>query len=403
MEGWRSVGGLKPSIVTSVNYSGEPSLNSSAPGDTPQMDFANRSFVAGLSEVSFQVVMRGSNDSASYFGLSTSSDTFVAVVGIRGGSQVVAGKDLSHLKTVEQVPQNTSQPAGWIYIIANVFKNNNGNWKMKIFVDRTDILAGEISVPDAGSYTGALIDTVNGTFYYTDIAVSSTLITNLVPKWNNMEGYGQGGACLCSSLNVKLLPAFDNLTADMTLQNWSVPQNNILSFQINNSNETGATIPRTCIGFFQIGVDFDQNGYIAPWYVKGDNCVAHYFAGQGGVASPPGTRLTLSIVLDSSTHSLKFVIVDYSISRTFSASVPYYGGAFDSMFTQLEFQPCCNTSSISVYRMNGAISIIGITTTKGMLEFLGSNYMIPWSVDAPPNWDFTYYNNATDGYAQSSS
>jgi hypothetical protein len=73
-----------------------------------------------------------------------------------------------------------------------------------------------------------------------------------------MEGYGQG-----SGLVVGLLPAYSNLTAQMNLHSWSVPQNDILSFQINAMNLTGTTVS-TCHGFFQLGVDLDPLGRIAP-------------------------------------------------------------------------------------------------------------------------------------------
>ena len=37
------------------------------------------------------------------------------------------------------------------------------------------------------------------------------------------------------------------------------------------------TVDSTCHGFFQLGVDLDPGGYIAPGTVPGTNCVAHYF------------------------------------------------------------------------------------------------------------------------------
>jgi hypothetical protein len=54
----------------------------------------------------------------------------------------------------------------------------------------------------------------------------------------------------------------------MVLGSWNVPETGILSFQINAINCYGATY-YSCVGFFQLGMDIDPDGHIAPWYVEG--------------------------------------------------------------------------------------------------------------------------------------
>ena len=160
------------------------------------------------------------------------SNGFVAVIGITN-NEVVAGSDLSNLQSIETFPGNTAYPSGWAYITANVYdastsSNKNEGWVMQLFLDRTDQIAAILSVPDAASYLGAMIETTSGTAYFTNIVVSTYEIGINIPGYNNMDGYGQG-----SGLLVNLLPAFGNLAAQMTLNSWNTPQVGILSFQIN--------------------------------------------------------------------------------------------------------------------------------------------------------------------------
>ncbi|HUI86684.1 MAG TPA: hypothetical protein VLY21_05990 [Nitrososphaerales archaeon] len=393
LEGWQSIYGTAPEVVASPNYSGEPSLQSTARGGT-QVDFANEGFVAGASSLSFQVAMRVRPNSSGFLGLASSQTDFVAVVGVSGGN-VVAGADLGSLVVVEPVPTGTAFPNGWVSIIANVYQSS-GSWVMQVFVDRTDVQAAQVSVPNAGSYVGAMIDTRAGTAHYTDIIVSTYQLATLIPGYNNMEGYGQG-----SGLVVKRLPAYYTLTAKMTLDSWSTPQNSILSFQINAMNSTG-TDKSTCRGFFQLGVDLNQNGYISPWYVPGINCVPSYFVGRLGIPSPSHTRLVLSIVINPSKGQIVFTIVDSSTSQTFSASIPYDGSAFYGAYTQMEFQPCCAKSPISDYALKGQLFDMRIVTAGGQTQTLPASYMLPFSLDAPPSWDIAYYQNATSGYSETS-
>ena len=128
----------------------------------------------------------------------------------------------------------------------------------------------------------------------------------------------------------------------------------------------------------------------------------HYFAGRAGVSSPPGSQLIISIIFEQATHQILFRIVDSSISRTFTKSIPYNGGAFYATYTQMEFQPCCNTSPISHYKLQGVLYDMQTTTTGGQTKNLPASYMLPFNLDTPPTWDLTYYQNAISGYAESS-
>jgi hypothetical protein len=404
LEGWQSVSGAAPSVVTRPTYSGEPSLSSSANHGT-QIDTANNNFILGDSFVSFQVAIDAAKGSG-YFGLADSSGSPVpvALVGVSNG-KVVAGPSLGALQTIEVVPSGTAYPSGWVYMTANVYdastpSDPTAGWVMQLFVDETDQIASTLSVPNAANYASAVIETTSGTVYYTDVVVTTYEIGINIPGYNNMDGYGQG-----SGLLVNLLPEFNKLSAEMVLNSWNTPQEGILSFQINAMNYYGTT-RSSCDGFFQLGIDLNPNGYISPWYVPGVNCFAHYFlpsnnpAIQLGIPSPQGTHLTLSIIDDQSTKDIVFTIVDTTTSQTFSASIPYNGTAFYGTYTQLEFQPCCATYPIQDYQINGELYNMQITTVSGQTQSLNSNYMLPFVLDTPTSWDFTYYQNSILGYQQ---
>ncbi|MEM3185049.1 MAG: hypothetical protein QXQ39_00010 [Conexivisphaerales archaeon] len=402
LEGWSIVQGTAI-VTTKVNYFGEPSLASKAQNGKVQIDIANKNFVTGDSFISFQVVINTQKGNG-FFGLYTLQAKPVAVVGVSDG-YVYAGTSPTNAVKIESVPLSSAYPNGWVYIAANVYdastpSSPNAGWVMQVFVDRTDQVAATVNVPYASSYSGAIIETLSGTVYYTNIVVSTYEIPIYIAGYNNMEGYGQG-----SGLLVNLLPAFYNLTAEMKLNSWSTPQNGILSFQINAMNYYGTTTS-SCVGFFQLGVDLNPNSYISPWYVPGKNCFAYYFlpsqnpAVEPGFYSPPGTLLILSIVYYPSQNQITFTIKDLNTSAVYTASIPYNGTAFYGSYTQLEFQPCCNTSPIQDYKINAELYSMQITTLLGNQEFLNASYMLPFTLDAPPSWDFTYYQNSTYGYTQ---
>ncbi len=301
------------------------------------------------------------------------------------------------------VPTGTAYPDGWVYLTANLFNASTKlavAWSMQLFVDRTDVVAAQVTVPNAWAYAAAFLETTSGTVGYSDIVVSTYEIPIFLPGYNNMMGYGQG-----SGLLVQLLPAYYRLTAEMTLNSWNIPQVGILSFQINALNLYGTT-RSTCGGFFQLGIDLNPNGMIAPWYVPGKNCIAHYFlpsrspAIVPGIASPGGTHLTLTIEDDVNAGTVTMTIVDTSISQTFTTTFAYEGGPFYGMHTQLEWQPCCSHYPIEDYQFSGTLFNEQITTLAGATQPLTSDYMLPFTLDAPPQWDFTWYQNGVLGYNQ---
>jgi hypothetical protein len=42
------------------------------------------------------------------------------------------------------------------------------------------------------------------------------------------------------------------------------------------------------------------------------------------------------------------------------------------------------------------------TTLAGAMEAISSTYMLPFVLDAPPTWNFAYYQESTLGYHQPS-
>ena len=391
LDGWSKVAGSTPKVVSSPSYSGEPSLRSSnASGD--QIDRASQGFETGQPTLSFQVALDAPNGSAGYLGLGDGPKTFVATVGVQGG-HVVAGPDLAKMKIVASIPPHSAYPSGWVYLSTLIASTGSREY-MDVFIDGSASVAANITVPNAGKYDGALLETTSGAVEFTNIVVSTYDIPIYIPGYNNMEGYGQG-----SGLLVSLLPAFDNYTSTMTLKSWSTPQPNILSFQINAMNYTGTT-QSTCEGFFQLGVDLNPDGMIAPWWVPGVNCEAHYFVGTAGVATPAGSVLVLHILFEASKKRIQFAIDDITTGSVWIHNLTYGGGAFYGAYTQMEFQPCCNSSPIGDYKLDGSLTDMQITPVTGSAEGLPASYMLPFTLDAPTSWNFGYYQNSTAGYSQ---
>ena len=400
LDGWRVVNGTA-SVVATPNYQGEPFLQSSGNGSSPQYDQARAGFVRDDRSLSFGVTIRASGGTG-YFGLESRSGP-VATVGIRNLS-IVAGATPATVTTIGSMPRTTSQPTGWVLLIGYVFRTGSGataSYAMEVYADRTDIpLATRVPVPNAHSYSGAFIETTHGTVDYTNIVVSSYRIGETISGFNPMEGYGQGSGSL-----VQLLPAFASLSATETLGNWSVPERAVLSFQINAMNYTG-TVRSTCSGFFQLGVDLEPKGRIAPWYVPGRSCAPKYFGhppSWGGFSSPSGTVLHLAILANLSTHLLDFTLVDTSITganRTWTSTMAYNGTLFFGSYTQLEFQPT-SKYPISQYFLNGSLD--GLRISGGNLTgavSLRAGYMLPYEIDAPLSWNMNYYDSAPAGYDQ---
>jgi hypothetical protein len=131
--------------------------------------------------------------------------------------------------------------------------------------------------------------------------------------------------------------------------------------------------------------------------------VATFFlqpTGRKWVATPFDTHLVLSIVLVQAASRIDFTIRDTTIGEVFNASIPYSGGPFYGMYTQLEWQPCCSLHPIQQYHFTGSVYDITITTTRGTTEPLPSSYMLPFILDAPPGWSFGYYQDGSYGYHQ---
>jgi hypothetical protein len=405
--GWEVISG-EAFITTSPNYWGEPSLESIAINGTPQVDLVNPDLIVrGDQFLSFQVAIYYANGSG-FFGLVDQDRQPVAIVGVANG-YVWAGPNLTDLRPVVSLSNltNALYPPGWVLIMVNVYNastpyNKTAGWVMQVFVDGTDKPPFEVKVPDAGKYYTAAIITVNGTVYYTDIVVTSLEIPIYLEKYNNMEGYGQG-----SGLLVTLLPPFYNLTALVLLRYWNTPQVGILSFQINAMNYYGAT-RSSCVGFFQVGIDLDPNGTIAPWYVPGKNCIAHYFfnestmnpAVQPGVPTPNNTLLKFMIYYNMSAKEIVFEVYDYNTSTLWIHKIPYSGTPFYATYTQLEFQYAYTKYPITDYVFNGTMFDIEVTLINGTTITLPASYMIPFELDAPPTWDLTYYNVNASGYNQ---
>ncbi len=406
MDGWQAIQGAAK-VVTNPAYNGEPSLQSKATGMETQIDVASQGFKTGDRFLSFQAEVHVGSG-AGWVGLGSGS-TAVAVIGVNG-NQVWAGGTPSTATRVGTVPSPTVQPAGWVYLSANVYASvsPNGkttNWYMDVYADRTDqAIRTGVSVPNAGTYTDGWVSTTSRTVDYTNIVVTTYEIPTSIPGYNNMDGYGQG-----SGLLVQLLPAFTTLSASMTLSDWNVPQTGILSFQINAMNWYGTT-RSSCKGFFQLGIDLDPNGNIAPWYVPGVNCVAHYFLNSNnpaispGFPSPAGTQLTLSITDNPSAGMIDFTIVDRSVhgaDRTWFAAIPYAGTEFFGTYTQIEWQPCCSLYPIGDYHFNGTLDHMAVSGGNLSATMpLTSSYMLPFALDMPPSWSINYYIDSVNGYHQ---
>ena len=397
LEGWQSIQGANPTVVTSVNYTGEPSLRSSAKSGK-QIDFANNNFVTGQSAVSIQVAIHAAKGTSGFFGLGSNDTNYVAAVGVSNG-KVFAGPSLTRLKEIEAIPKDTAYPSGWVYIIADLAVSNN-KWTMQVFVDRTNESGFQVSVPNAGSYAGALIETTSGTVYYTNIIATTVTLAKYVPGYHPMQGYGgsiEEPKNCCGADYTSLLPAFYNLTAVMTINNFSVPESDVLSFQINAQNRTSATQP-TCSGFFQIGMFLDpETRYVDPWYVSDGHCNPFSFPQGSTLHIANNEKIILSIVFDKASHTILFKEVFTSIHKTLSERVSYSGGAFYSLFTQMEYQPS-SSYPIGEYKITGSIFGVQITEESGVREYLPASYLMPFNIDTPTTWDVHYYVNDTAGY-----
>ncbi|MFZ0830605.1 MAG: hypothetical protein WCB18_09360 [Thermoplasmata archaeon] len=406
-DGWRSItGGF--TVQDRLNYSGEPALLSSA-RDGRQLDIATAGIVPGQTFLSLQAVIHTGTGGVGFIGLASHRSPML-LLGV-GEDQVWAGSNAAHLTDLGAVPLNTAQPAGWTYVTANIYQSDPSNaapatWKMDVFIDQTaePIVVG-FSVPAAGEYTESLLLTTQGRVAYSDYILTTYEIAEALNAQfapNPSDGYGQGSGVL-----VSLLPRFNILTSTILLDNWNVPRTGILSVQIDAMNPGGANYP-SCHGFYQLGVDLDPHGHIAPWYVP-KNCNPFYFQESqigivsSGFVSPPGTVLSLTIARVPSEGEMVFTLVDHDVSApdaVWSAAIPYTGPAFVAAYTQIEWQATSRVP-VSQYFFNGSFAHLRISGQNLSAPVrLGPEYMIPFAVGVPPSWNFFYYSRSAAGYSQ---
>ena len=397
--GWSLIdNGSAPPIMSSPSYFGEPSLNVT----NGTALFSDRNITKGDRSVSFQFAINARDGSGS-FTVTNVSGREIATVYVWGNNVSVRAADEN--ASVNGTAPVTPNDAGWILITGNLFNVSSGNgsgWKLEVFVDRTISVFANISAPVGYSYSGLEISCVRGSVFFTDIIFSSYNMAVFLPGYNNMEGYGQGSGFL-----VNLLKPFTILHADFVLYNWSVVRYSTLSFQINAMNLIAAE-NQTAKGFFQLGVDLDPNGKIAPWYVGGNNAIAVYFKNyispdfMPGFNTPSGTVLGLTIQYLPLEKMIFFQIVDYNKTgdtRFCNASVSYSGPEFYAAYTQLE-TTSMGESQLNGYRFNGTVFDITHGSDFSNMTSFNSSYMLPFSIDTPVTWSLTYYNNYVSGYNQ---
>lgn len=395
--GWSLLSG-SPAITSSVNYFGEPSLGFSSQGAV----WTAQNISTGGQFFSFQYSVNSASGNGS-FAITTSNDIPVATV-TSGGNQVtvVSNGGSSFTGTA---PSGSAYTNGWMYISGNLYNSSSNkqvSWTLQLFVDQTNSVFATINVPLGFAYGGIELSDNSGSTYFTNVVATSYQIPIYIPGYNNMEGYGQG-----SGLLVSLLHPFTTLHANMILNNWTTLQNGVLSFQINAMNYYGAT-RSSCVGFFQLGIDLDPNGTIAPWYVEGTNCYAHYFihsnspALQPGFQTPNGTMLGLTIQDMPAQKHIMFQIVDYSVTGSnmyWNATMPYQGTQFFATYTQMEFQPVAE-SQILNYHFDGTLYNMTYGSSQSGMTLLNNSYMLPFTLDAPQTWSLTYYDGNTAAYDQ---
>lgn len=397
--GWSLASGNSTPLVSNFpNFYGEPSISLTA-GTTL---LADNNIREGDKSISFQFAIDASGGNGTF----VITDPFganLASVSLNGTNATVTAN-----KASSSISGKIPEPAGnnqWVLVSGNLIDYTAGNasgWRLQVFVGNTSSVFANVSCPLGYSYGGIKILSSSGIVYFTDIIFTSYRMALFIPGYNNMEGYGQGSGAL-----VNLLNPFTILHANFILYNWSVTRYSTLSFQINAMNLTGAESP-TANGFFQLGVDLDPNGKIAPWYVTGNDAIAIYFKNHPnpdfmpGFNTPNGTLLGLTIMYIPQAMKILFQIVDYSVNNQFrfwNTSIYYDGPEFCSAYTQLETSSM-NGSQLNDYRFNGSMFNISYGSNFSEMTLLNSSYMLPFSIDAPSTWSLTYYNDGTAGYRQ---
>lgn len=399
--GWKLVRGADvPVISYSTTYFGEPSLALTA----GTIITTNRNITGGFHNVSFQYAIRVTGGNGT-FKITDSSGISVASITV-GGRAVHVTTSPGVAPIVKSIPDSALLPGGWLLVSGNLYQNNTNvslPWILQVFLGGTDSVYGEISTPLGDYYSGVDLSSNNGTVYFTDVIVSNDLIGVNQQGQNSMEGYGQGSGSL-----VSLLQPFDLIRADVLLNNWTSTLFGVFSIQINVMNYTGAINP-TGIGFFQLGVDLDPNGLIAPWHVNGVNEVAVYFLEHVGPAdfpgfyTPKGTILQLTIFYNTDAHSILFQIVDEEVNgagKYWNATIPYSGPSFYAAYTQMEVS-AVNVTQTSGFGFSGEVYNISYGQVLNCLTPFNSSYMVPYFINTPSSWNLGYYNQSISGYSQS--
>lgn len=397
--GWSLVDGTPPPPVSGTpNYYGEPSL-AIQNGTTL---FSSRNVVTGDKLVSFQFAINSSNGNGS-FSITNATGSKIATMSENNTTFSVSVPDGTPAISADIPPSYSHQ--GWTVVTGNLFNYSSGNvtgWRLQVFVDNTTTLFANVSDPSGYSYSGIEISASRGMVYFTNIIFTSYRLALFIPGYNNMEGYGQGSGAL-----VSLLQPFTILHANFLLYNWSVARYSTLSFQINALNLTAAET-QTAEGFFQLGVDLDPNGRIAPWYVPGKNAIAIYYNNHPnpdympGFNTPNNTLLGLTIQYLPQDQRIFFQIIDYSVNnqyRFWNTSIYYNGPEFYATYTQLETSSM-NGTQLNEYRFNGTMFDLSYGSSILDMIPLNSSYMLPFSIDSPGTWSLTYYSDATSGYRQ---
>lgn len=396
--GWSVISGSSaPTITDTPNYYGEPSLNVTN-GTTL---FSNNNVTTGDQSVSFQFAIDASTGNGSFIITNASGGEVVSVsvwgnnVFVRSGGSPANGT----------APAGLVTDSGWTLVTGNLFNYSGGNgtgWRLQVFVDKTISVFANISAPKGYSYGGIELSSSRGNVFFTNVIFSSYKMAVFLPGYNNMEGYGQG-----SGFIVNLLGPFTILHANFILYNWSVPRYSTLSFQINAMNLSAAE-NQTAKGFFQLGVDLDPNGKIAPWYVGGNNAIAIYFKNYAspdfmpGFVTPAGTVLGLTIQYLTLEKKVLFQIIDYNVSgkaRYWNTTVRYSGPDFYSAYTQLE-TGSMGQADIAQYHFNGTMFNLTYGSDISAMTPFDNSYMLPFAVDTPSTWSLTYYSNNIYGYHQ---
>ncbi|MEM0141146.1 MAG: hypothetical protein QXN66_03810 [Thermoplasmatales archaeon] len=392
--GWKLLSGDQPLITTTKQFNGQPAL------ELPQGSEVRttRYFTPGDRLLSFQFALSDAGGTGVFSIVNDSSENLVSI-SIHGETVQVTSGNLSSNATV--LP-SVNQSDGWVFIQGTMFVNlsrNDGTWFLEMFSGSTASPLMNVSIGNISTYAGIKIVSLDGTTYFSNIIFTSDPLVTYQPGYNSMEGYGQG-----SGDPAQLLGPFTIMHANVVVYNWSSATFAALSLQINALNYE-ASINPTAQGFFQVGVDLDPAGSLAPWYVGGSNAVAIYFPNNlnpdfmPGFSSPNGTRLSFTIQYLTSKHIVRLQIIDYSVSKQFefwNATVEYQGSPFYAAYTQLELSA---SSSPDGYSCSYLVYNMTYGNSPSAMQPFPPDYELPYSLNSLPNWYMSPYNDTINGYS----